>query len=103
MRSEESLKDYSSYKDIAIYLKKAVEDLPNGQLISVGENNNFISQSYSQLWHRSNCILKGLRKETISSNQPIIIILDQCHDFVFGCLELFNGRFCLSSLKIFLP
>lgn len=90
-QGEELSIDFSTYKNPAIYLKEAVEFLPDGQLISLDVNGYNTIQSYSQLWHRSTCILEGLRQKGFKPGEPVIFLLEDCKDFICGLWSSLMG------------
>jgi myxalamid-type polyketide synthase MxaB len=87
-------KNLTAVQTIPTYLKQAVDTLSNGQLISIPINQDTpVIKTYAQLWTRATRILGGLRKQGFLPQQPVIIILDQCQDFVEALWSCWMGGF----------
>jgi len=83
----------------ATYLQRSVEKLPDGELISIQTDGSSVTQTYSELWTWSASILNGLRRAKLQPGQPIVLLLEQCQDFVAALWSCFMGGFIPISVR----
>jgi|GEM_PF-6960207 len=86
--------DLANYQNLSAYLQQQVKSLSDGQLFSLQFDSEIpIILTYTQLWHRATCILGGMRKKGVKPGQFIIVILDECQDFVAVLWSCWLGGF----------